>query len=85
MKPTLSNLALLAAAGTLLSGTAFAADAVVLAKAAKPAAQERGAESQAPRLKPVARAEVAHKDAKADGAGKPRQTEVPVSVVLSAD
>jgi len=84
MKHTLSNLALLAAAGTLLSGTAFAGDAVVPTKAAKPATQERGTDAQAPKLKPAASAEVARKDAKPD-AGKTRQLEVPVSVVLAAD
>ena len=85
MKHTLSNLALLAAAGTLLSGTAFAGDAVVPTKAAKPATQERGTDAQAPKLKPAASAEVARKDPKAEAPGKTRQLEVPVSVVLAAD
>lgn len=85
MKTTLSNLALLAAAGTLLSAGAFAGETAVSTRAAKTAVQEpRGSDAQAPRIKPAAGAEVSRKEAKPD-AGKPRQTEVPVAVVLAAD
>ena len=85
MKLTVLKLAPLAVVATLLAGPVFAADVAPVTKSVKAVAQERNAESSAPKQKPAASTEPARKDVKAEAPGKTRQLEVPVSVVLAAD
>ena len=83
MKPQSMNRVLLTLAGTLLIGSALAAEVAVSAKSDKPAATERNRASEvaSSKPKPAASPETARQPGRLDASGGKRQLEVPMSVM----